>query len=234
MSSTTNTSSSSGQPVTHIQRYQKTADPAADTGNSAAHTMIPTVDLSRPTTRRSRDRLIYSAFARMICANAAKDPNPDPVREAAPRPRISRPHCCRSYPITPPGQPRPAARGVPGYLPGARLRGRAPELSRAGPPADPARAPGRFRRGVPFPARRCPAGGHLRRAELRQRVIHPNHPGDRVLRCALARLLGAVAGRRAQLTGWALVASIAYGLFLGARILLLQALLQPGQASLQH
>jgi hypothetical protein len=40
---------------------------------------------------------------------------------------------------------------------------------------------------------------------------------------------GAVAGRRAGLTGWALVPAIAYGLLLGAIILVLQAMLQPGQ-----
>ena len=39
---------------------------------------------------------------------------------------------------------------------------------------------------------------------------------------------GGVAGRRAGLTGWALVFSIAYGLLLGAIILVLQAMLQPG------
>jgi hypothetical protein len=39
---------------------------------------------------------------------------------------------------------------------------------------------------------------------------------------------GAVAGRRAHLTGWALVASTAYGLLVGGVILLLRALLQPG------
>jgi hypothetical protein len=39
---------------------------------------------------------------------------------------------------------------------------------------------------------------------------------------------GGVAGRRAGLTGWALALSIAYGLLLGAIILVLQALLQPG------
>ncbi len=39
---------------------------------------------------------------------------------------------------------------------------------------------------------------------------------------------GGVAGRRAGLTGWALVLSIASGLFLGGIILVLQALLQPG------
>jgi hypothetical protein len=39
---------------------------------------------------------------------------------------------------------------------------------------------------------------------------------------------GGVAGRRAGLTGWALVFSIAYGLLLGGIILVFQALLQPG------
>jgi hypothetical protein len=39
---------------------------------------------------------------------------------------------------------------------------------------------------------------------------------------------GGVAGRRAGLTGWALVLSIGYGLLLGAIILVLQAMLQPG------
>jgi hypothetical protein len=39
---------------------------------------------------------------------------------------------------------------------------------------------------------------------------------------------GAEAGRRAHLTGWALVITTAYGLLLGAVILLLRALLQPG------
>jgi hypothetical protein len=39
---------------------------------------------------------------------------------------------------------------------------------------------------------------------------------------------GAVAGRRAHLTGWALVVPTAYGLFVGCVILLLRALLQPG------
>ena len=39
---------------------------------------------------------------------------------------------------------------------------------------------------------------------------------------------GGVAGRRAGLTGWPLVLSIAYGLVLGATILVLQAVLQPG------
>jgi hypothetical protein len=39
---------------------------------------------------------------------------------------------------------------------------------------------------------------------------------------------GGVAGRRAGLTGWALVLPIAYGLLLGGTILVLQALLQPG------
>ena len=46
-------------------------------------------------------------------------------------------------------------------------------------------------------------------------------------------LFGGVAGRRAGLTGWALAASIAYGLFLGGFILVLQAFLQPGQAPFQ-
>jgi hypothetical protein len=44
---------------------------------------------------------------------------------------------------------------------------------------------------------------------------------------------GAVAGRRAKLSGWGLVASIAFGLLLGALILLLQAVLQPGQSTLR-
>jgi hypothetical protein len=39
---------------------------------------------------------------------------------------------------------------------------------------------------------------------------------------------GGVAGRRAGLTGWALVLSIASGLVLGGIILVLQAVLQPG------
>jgi hypothetical protein len=39
---------------------------------------------------------------------------------------------------------------------------------------------------------------------------------------------GGVAGRRAGLTGWALVISIAYGLLVGGIILALQAILQPG------
>ena len=39
---------------------------------------------------------------------------------------------------------------------------------------------------------------------------------------------GAVAGRRAHLTGWALVVATAYGLFVGGVILLLRTLLQPG------
>jgi hypothetical protein len=39
---------------------------------------------------------------------------------------------------------------------------------------------------------------------------------------------GGVAGRRAGLTGWALVLPIAYGLLLGGIFLMLQALLQPG------
>src|SRR5262245_12477215 len=40
---------------------------------------------------------------------------------------------------------------------------------------------------------------------------------------------GGVAGRRAGLTGWGLVLSVGYGLLLGAFILMLQAMLQPGQ-----
>jgi hypothetical protein len=39
---------------------------------------------------------------------------------------------------------------------------------------------------------------------------------------------GGVAGRRAGLTGWPLLISIAYGLLVGAIILALQAILQPG------
>jgi hypothetical protein len=45
---------------------------------------------------------------------------------------------------------------------------------------------------------------------------------------------GAVAGRRARLTGWAMVASVAYGLVIGGLILFLQALLRPGEGSLRH
>ena len=41
---------------------------------------------------------------------------------------------------------------------------------------------------------------------------------------------GAIAGRRANLTGWALAASVGYGLLLGALILILQTLLRPGPA----
>ena len=40
---------------------------------------------------------------------------------------------------------------------------------------------------------------------------------------------GGLAGRRAGVTGWALVLPIAYGLLLGGIILALQAFLQPGQ-----
>jgi len=40
---------------------------------------------------------------------------------------------------------------------------------------------------------------------------------------------GGVAGRRAGLTGWPLLVPITYGLFVGGTILILQALLQPGQ-----
>lgn len=39
---------------------------------------------------------------------------------------------------------------------------------------------------------------------------------------------GGVAGRRAGLTGWGLVAAVGYGLLLGGVILALQAVLQPG------
>ncbi len=39
---------------------------------------------------------------------------------------------------------------------------------------------------------------------------------------------GAVAGRRAGLTGWSLMASVLFGLFVGCVILVFQALLQPG------
>jgi hypothetical protein len=39
---------------------------------------------------------------------------------------------------------------------------------------------------------------------------------------------GGVAGRRAGLTGWPLLISIAYGLLVGGIILALQAILQPG------
>jgi hypothetical protein len=39
---------------------------------------------------------------------------------------------------------------------------------------------------------------------------------------------GGVGGRRAGVTGWALVLPIAYGLLLGGIILALQAVLQPG------
>lgn len=45
---------------------------------------------------------------------------------------------------------------------------------------------------------------------------------------------GAIAGRRARLTGWALAASVGYGLVLGGLILVLQTLLRPGQGSLRQ
>jgi hypothetical protein len=45
---------------------------------------------------------------------------------------------------------------------------------------------------------------------------------------------GAVAGRRAGLTGWGLVASAANGLLLGGVILALQAVLQPGHEPFQR
>ena len=40
---------------------------------------------------------------------------------------------------------------------------------------------------------------------------------------------GGVAGRRAGLAGWGLLLSILYGLMLGGSVLVLQAMLQPGQ-----
>ena len=42
-----------------------------------------------------------------------------------------------------------------------------------------------------------------------------------------------VAGRRADLPFWGLVLSVAYGLFVGGIILVLQALLWPGEGTLQ-
>ncbi len=45
---------------------------------------------------------------------------------------------------------------------------------------------------------------------------------------------GALAGRRANLTGWALAASVGYGLLLGALILILQTLLRPGHGTLRQ
>src|SRR4051794_36397721 len=47
-------------------------------------------------------------------------------------------------------------------------------------------------------------------------------------------LWGAVAGRRAGLTGWGLVGSTGFGLLLGGFVLVLQAVLQPGQDPFQH
>jgi hypothetical protein len=44
---------------------------------------------------------------------------------------------------------------------------------------------------------------------------------------------GGVAGRRAGLTGWGLVASTAFGLLLGGVFLILQAVLQPGHDPFQ-
>jgi len=44
---------------------------------------------------------------------------------------------------------------------------------------------------------------------------------------------GGVAGHRAGLTGWRLVASTVYGLLIGGVILVLQALLQPGREPFQ-
>jgi hypothetical protein len=62
----------------------------------------------------------------------------------------------------------------------------------------------------------------------RRRLLHPHHQRDRPGRSALARVLGAVAGRRAGLTGWSLAVSTLSGLGVGCVILVLQALLQPG------
>ena len=45
---------------------------------------------------------------------------------------------------------------------------------------------------------------------------------------------GAIAALRARLTGWALAASIGYGLVLGGLILILQTLLRPGQGTLRQ
>jgi len=45
---------------------------------------------------------------------------------------------------------------------------------------------------------------------------------------------GGIAGHQAGLTGWKLVASAGYGLVLGGVILVLQALLQPGQEPFQR
>ena len=47
-------------------------------------------------------------------------------------------------------------------------------------------------------------------------------------------LWGAIAGLRARLTGWALAASIGYGLVIGGLILILQTLLRPGQGTLRQ
>ena len=44
---------------------------------------------------------------------------------------------------------------------------------------------------------------------------------------------GGLAGHRARLTGWRLLASIAYGLLVGVLILGLQAILRPGQGNLR-
>ena len=43
---------------------------------------------------------------------------------------------------------------------------------------------------------------------------------------------GGVAGRRAHLTGWSFVLSVAYGLLMGSVILVLQAILRPGEVTL--
>ena len=44
---------------------------------------------------------------------------------------------------------------------------------------------------------------------------------------------GGLAGRRAHLTGWRLVASIVFGLVVGGLVLVLQAFLRPGQGTLR-
>jgi hypothetical protein len=44
---------------------------------------------------------------------------------------------------------------------------------------------------------------------------------------------GGVAGKRAHLTGWSFVLSVAYGLLMGSVILALQAFLRPGEGTLQ-
>jgi hypothetical protein len=81
---------------------------------------------------------------------------------------------------------------------------------------------------VPILAGRGPAAGDLGRTHHRRgsytRIIQVI-----VLTGVLSLgIWGGVAGRRAGLSGWALVLSIVSGLFLGGIILVLQALLQPG------